>query len=89
MKDLFTLLVNKYPPQLHRRGTPPLGARCYPSEMDDFIDTTLRERRSLEDVLGDLSAKCNRFPPNKRPKDLERMVEGLKAEIAVRKHRPA
>ena len=59
------------------------------ARMDDFIDTTLKERRSLEDALGDISAKYNRFPLNKRPKDLERMIEGLKAEIAVRKHRPA
>jgi len=89
MKALFTLLVNKYPPPIAPARYAPPCTRSYPSKMEDFIDTTLRERRSLEDVLGHLSAKCNRFPPNKRPKDLERMIEGLKAEIAVRKHRPA
>lgn len=56
--------------------------------MEDFIGTTLRDRRSLEDALGDLSAKYYRIPPNKRSKELERMIEGLKAEIAVRKRRP-
>ena len=52
--------------------------------MEDFIETTLRERRSLQQALADLLVKCKRLPPNNERSALERMIEGLKAEIASR-----
>ena len=52
--------------------------------MDDFIERTLEERRELYDALVDLLAKYDRIPPCNERRDLERMIEGLKAEIAWR-----
>ena len=36
------------------------------------------------EALADLLAKYNCIPPNNERRALERMIEGLKAEIAVR-----
>ena len=55
-----------------------------PSEMEDFIERTLKERRALHEALADLLAKYNRIPSGCRPDELERMIDGLKAEIALR-----
>ena len=50
------------------------------SESIDFIDTALRQRRSLETVLAALLAKYNRSPnPN-----VARMIQGIEAEIIHR-----
>jgi len=51
------------------------------SESVDFIDTALRQRRSLETVLAALVAKYNRSPnPN-----VARMIQGIEAEIIQRR----
>ena len=60
------------------------SSRCNRIKMDDFIESMLKERRGLEEALADLIAKYNRIPPNNERRALERMIEGLKAEIAVR-----
>ena len=52
--------------------------------MDDFIERTLKERRALHEALADLIAKRNDIPPDCRPDELKRMIEGLEAEIALR-----
>ena len=74
--------VTKLPPT-NGTGTPP---SCAPQceLMDDFIERTLKERRALQDALADLLAKYNRLPPNSRTSEFARMIEGLKAEIALR-----
>jgi hypothetical protein len=53
--------------------------------MDDFIERTLKERRTPQEALADLLAKYYRIPPNNERRALERMIEDLKAEIALRK----
>jgi len=55
-----------------------------PSQMDDFIERTLRERRGLQKALADLLTKYDRIPANDERNVLGRMIEGLKAEIAFR-----
>jgi len=52
--------------------------------MEDFIERTLKERRALHEALAELLAKYNRIPSGCRPDELERMIDGLKAEIALR-----
>ena len=52
--------------------------------MDDFIESTLKERCGMEEALADLIAKYNRIPPNNERRALERMIESLKAEISLR-----
>ena len=58
-----------------------------PSQTEDFIERTLRERRGLQEALADLLAKYDHFPPNEERNVLRRMIEGLKAEIAFRNAR--
>jgi hypothetical protein len=56
-----------------------------PRHMDDeFIERTLKERRSLQEALADFVAKYDRTPPNNERSALERMIEVIKAEIALR-----
>ena len=55
-----------------------------PSMMEDFIERTLRERRSLQHALADLVVKYDRIPSGSERSMLERMIEVLKAEIALR-----
>jgi hypothetical protein len=65
-------------------GTPSYGG-CCPGDMDDdFIERTLKERRSLQEALADFVAKYDRTPPNNERSALERMIEVIKAEIALR-----
>ena len=77
--------------QLYNRHTPrSIGTAvvlCDPtlSKMDDFIERTLKERRTPQEALADLLAKYYRIPPNNERRALERMIEDLKAEIALRK----
>jgi len=54
--------------------------------MEDFIERTLRERRSLQDVLAVILAKHNRLPSGNERTIMERMIEVLKDEIALRKN---
>ena len=51
---------------------------------EDFIERTLRERRSLPDALADMVAKYHRIPSGIERSMLERMIEALTAEIAFR-----
>jgi len=53
--------------------------------MEDFIERTLRERRSLQDALADVLAKYNRLPSGSERSRLERMIEVLRDEIRLRK----
>ena len=64
--------------------TPGLWSPTHPEHMEDFIERTLRERRPMQQALTDLSAKYRRLPPNNERSALERMIEGLKPEIAFR-----
>lgn len=52
--------------------------------MEQFIERELRERRTLQEVLADLLAKHHRTPASDARNALDRMIEGLKAEIALR-----
>jgi hypothetical protein len=58
-----------------------------PSQIEDFIERTLRERRGLQQALADLLARYDRIPPNNERDLLGRMIDGLKAEIASRNAR--
>jgi len=40
--------------------------------MDDFIERTLKERRTPQEALADLLAKYYRIPPNNERRALER-----------------
>lgn len=54
--------------------------------MEDFIERTLRERRSLQGALADIVAKHDRIPSGVERSMLERMIEFLKDEIALRQN---
>ena|SRR5437868_4054927 len=56
-------------------------------QMEDFIERTLRERRSLQHALTDIVAKYGRVPSGGERSMLERMIEVLKEEIALRRDR--
>ena len=60
-----------------------------PSQMDDFIERTIHERRGLQKALADLLTKYDRIPTNDERNVLGRMIDGLKAEIALRNARSA
>jgi CRISPR/Cas system Type II protein with McrA/HNH and RuvC-like nuclease domain len=53
--------------------------------MEDFIERTLRERRTVQQALADILAKHDRLPCGNERSMLERMVEVLTNEIALRK----
>jgi hypothetical protein len=53
---------------------------------EDFIQRTLRERRSLPDALAEMVAKYNRIPSGIERRMLERMIEVLNDEIALRQN---
>jgi hypothetical protein len=57
------------------------------SETEDFIERSLRERRSLQGALADMMTKYSRIPPGGERKMLERMIEGLRVEIDLRNSR--
>jgi hypothetical protein len=52
--------------------------------MEDFIERTLRQRRSLQDALADMVTRYNRIPSGTERNMSERMIAVLKNEIAVR-----
>ena len=52
--------------------------------MVDRIDKAMKGRRSLESALAELEGKYQMRPSA----ELARMMEQLKAEIAIRKQRP-
>lgn len=57
--------------------------------MDEFIERMLKARRTLDQALTDLLAKCNRIPRSKERCMLERMTEVLHDEISIRRNRCA
>lgn len=54
--------------------------------MEDFIERTLRERRSLQVALTDMLAKYDRIPSGNERSMLERMIVILRGEIALRQN---
>lgn len=52
--------------------------------MEDFIERTLRERRSLEAALADILTKHARIPSGQERDLLERMIAALTHEIVLR-----
>ena len=56
-------------------------------ETEDFIERSLRERRSLQGALADMLTKYNRIPSGSERTMLERMIAGLRAEIDLRQNR--
>ena len=56
------------------------------SHMEDFIERTLRERRSLQGALTDMMAKHDRIPSGSERSMLERMIQVVKDEIALRQN---
>ena len=89
IKPFFTLLANKRlrkpPGRSTERGQP-----CVPPRdqgiMEEFIERTLRERRSLEAALADILTKHARIPSGQERSLLEQMIAGLTHEIALRKN---
>lgn len=55
--------------------------------MDDFVERLLNARRPLDQALTDIVAKYNRVPRGKERSMLERMIEVLNDEIALRQNR--
>lgn len=83
---LFTLLSDKR--DRRRTEMQPVFPQHEASMMEDFIERTLRERRSLPDALADMLAKYNRIPTGTERSMLERMIGVLKCEIALRQNSP-
>ena len=54
--------------------------------MEDFIERTLRERRSLQGALADIVAKHDRIPSGVERSMLEQLIAALKEEIALRQN---
>ena len=54
--------------------------------MEEFIERTLRERRTLQQALADMLAKYNRIPSSIERRMLERMIHVMKDEIALRQN---
>jgi len=54
--------------------------------MDKFVGRMLRDRRTLHQALADIAAKYNRVPRSKERSMLERMIQGLHDEIALRQN---
>jgi len=88
-KPFFTLLMNKHrhPDEIRQDCTQPCVPPTHPSMMEDFIKRTLRERRTLQGALADMLAKCDRIPSGQERSMLERTIELLKEEIALRRDR--
>jgi hypothetical protein len=55
--------------------------------MDEFVDRMLRDRRTLNQALADIVAKYRRVPRGRDRSMLERMIEVLNDEIAIRRNR--
>ena len=55
-----------------------------PGMMEDFIERSLRERRSLQGALADMLSKYDSIPFGSERTMLERMIAVLKEEIARR-----
>ena len=55
-------------------------------DMDKFVGRMLGDRRTLHQALADIAAKYNRVPRSKERSMLERMIQGLHDEIALRQN---
>jgi hypothetical protein len=87
VKALFTLPCDEHDtPNQGTSGAPRLCPAFMTLMDEDFIERTLRERRSLPDALTDMLAKYNRIPSGNERSMLERMIEILKDEIALRQN---
>ena len=89
VRVLFRLRAHKHhatsqPPNRRHRRDPSLCRSDDPHE--DFIERTLRERRSLQGALSELMTKYSRIPSGNERSMLERMIEVLKDEIALRQN---
>ena len=60
--------------------------QCDLNVMEDFIERTLIERRSLQDALADLLAKYNRTPSGNERSRLQQMIEVIQHEIVLRQN---
>jgi hypothetical protein len=56
--------------------------------LDEFVDRMLRDRRTLDQALAEIVAKSDRIPRGKERSMLERMIEVLRDEIALRQNPP-
>jgi hypothetical protein len=83
-KPSFTLVSDKHASRQAQDDTPCVPQRN-PSIMEDFIERTLRERLSLQGALADMMAKYDHIPCGSERSMLERMIEVLKDEIALRR----
>lgn len=54
--------------------------------MEEFIERTLRERRSLEAAVADMLTKHARIPSGQERTLLEKMISVLAHEIVLRKN---
>jgi len=66
-----------------------MSALCSPRDlgiMEDFIERTLRERRSLETAVADILTKHARIPSGQERTLLEKMISVLAHEIVLRKN---
>jgi len=88
VKVLFRLRTHKHhathPPTEGTGATHPCAAVM--TRMEDFIERTLRERRSLQGALSELMTKYSRIPSGNERSMLERMIEVLKDKIALRQN---
>ena len=86
VKPFFTLMANKHDPrQKYRAKSAPFSPRDQ-GIMEEFIERTLRERRSLEAALADILTKHARIPSGQERSLLERIISVLTHEIALRKN---
>ena len=88
VKALFRLPAHKHHAPQPKTPALPIPAAVVMIHMEDFIERTLRERRSLQHALADLVVKYDRIPSGSERSMLERMIEVLKDEIALRHDRP-
>ena len=65
----------------------PIRMASWGNNMIDFVERMLNARRTLDQALTDIVAKCNRIPRSKERCMLERMIEVLSDEILVRRNR--
>ena len=84
---LYVIDEHRHPDEIRQDCAQPCVPPTHPSMMEDFIERTLRERRTLQGALADMLAKCDRIPSGQERSMLERMIELLREEIALRRDR--
>jgi hypothetical protein len=75
IKPFFTLMANKgrFPAEAQSDVSPVFPPRDQ-GIMEEFIERTLRERRSLEAALADILTKHARIPSGQERSVLEQMI---------------